>query len=612
MLAGVQVDSAFVANPSVNIRSNLLLAEKSQRVRVLTAVSVIFVGMSPIFVYRYYQMGIPRLALAVAAAACLAAAVVIWARRRDESLKGGAIVTATLLLLLVYSNYCSGGIGNPNFGWLYVIPMLGALLGNARLGWGYTGIVFLLTVFFFLAPEYGFEIPNYVPEELRAQQGLFNRLSAVVAIGVILGALASQQGHFRSLLERINNELTYEMNQRSEMQARMVRTERAASMGSLAAGMAHEINNPLTYVIGNLELLQAGQASAETEERESTEDEEMLSEAMEGAYRVAALVRDLKTFSHSGEEKIEPIDLGKAIDRATKMTSNEIRHRAQLEVECPPGILILGNRGRILQVLINLLTNAAHAIEPGFSESNFIRVTVQRREGRVLLEVTDSGSGIQPEIADRIFEPFVTTKGVGFGMGMGLSITRNVLQGMGGTIEVAYSSPEGTTFGLTLQPYEQESEEAPDSYAEAEAVSGREDSRLNVLIIDDEERVLAYLKNALSHHDVSVEIDGRKAVDRASTGDFDIVLCDLMMPRMSGMEVYSELKERSPNVASRMLFMTGGVFAEKVAEFLETLPGRWIEKPINFGELESRIWSMIEAIEGSKAPASEASTGGGA
>ena len=118
----------------------------------------------------------------------------------------------------------------------------------------------------------------------------------------------------------------------------------------------------------------------------------MLSEAIEGAYRVAALVRDLKTFSHSGEEKIEPIDLGKAIDRATKMTGNEIRHRAQLEVECPSGILILGNRGRILQVLINLLTNAAHAIEPGFSESNFIRVTVQRREGRVLLEVTDTGS----------------------------------------------------------------------------------------------------------------------------------------------------------------------------------------------------------------------------
>jgi len=596
----------------MDARSNLLLAEESQRIRVLTAVTIVFVGMAPVFVYRYYAIGIPRLAVAVAAGACLAAVAVTWARRHDESLKGGAIVTAALLLVLVYSNYCSGGIGNPNFGWLYVIPMLGALLGNARLGWAYSAIVFLLTLFFFLAPDYGFEIPNYVPEEARAQQGLFNRLTAIVAIGVILGALASQQNYSRSLLERINDELTYEMNQRSEMQERVVRTERAASMGSLAAEMAHEINNPLTYVIGNLELLQAEQAPGETDDTESREGENILSEAIEGAHRVAALVKDLKTFSHSGEERVEIIDLGKAIDRATKMTGNEIRHRAQLEVECPSGILILGNRGRILQVLVNLLTNAAHAIESGFSESNFIRITVQRREGLVLLEVTDSGSGIDPEIAERIFEPFVTTKGVGFGMGMGLSITRNVLQAMGGTIEVAHSSPEGTTFRLTLQPNVEESEEASDPHGEAEAVSARKDSRLSVLIIDDEERVLAYLESALSHHDVSVVADGPKAVDRASTGDFDVVLCDLMMPRMSGMEIYSELKERNPNVAARMLFMTGGVFAEKVAGFLETFPGRWIEKPIDIAELESRIWSTIEAAEGARAFASEGRTGGGA
>lgn len=592
-------------------RSDLLVAEETQRIRVLTAVTTIFVGMAPVFVYGYYAIGVPRLAVVVAAGACLAVVAVTWARRHDESLKGGAMVTAALLLVLAYSNYCSGGIGNPNFGWLYVIPMLGALLGNARLGWAYSGIVFLLTVLFFLAPDYGFEIPNYVPEETRAQQGLFNRLSAIVAIGVILGALASQQKYSRSLLERINDELTYEMNQRSEMQERMLRTERAASMGSLAAGMAHEINNPLTYVIGNLELLQAEQAPGETEGRASREDESILSEAIEGAYRVAALVKDLKTFSHSGENNLEPVDLGGAIGRATKMTGNEIRHRAQLEVECPSGIMVLGNRGRILQVLVNLLTNAAHAIESGFSESNFIRITVQRREGRVLLEVTDSGSGIDPEIAERIFEPFVTTKAVGFGMGMGLSITRNVLQAMGGAIEVAHSSPEGTTFRLTLQPHVQESEEAPDSHVETETASARKNSRLSVLIIDDEERVLAYLESALSHHDVSVVADGSKAVDRASAGDFDVVLCDLMMPRMSGMEIYSELKERNPNVAARMLFMTGGVFAEKVADFLATLPGRWIEKPIDVAELESRIWSTIDAAEGAGALASEGRTGGG-
>ncbi len=596
-----------MADPSVHTRSNILRAEESRRVRVLTVVTMMFVGMSPFFVYQYDKLGIPSLSWAVGLASCFAVAVVIWTRKRGRAAQGGTIVTSALLLLLFYSNYCSGGIEDPNFGWLYVIPMLGVLLVSGRVGWVFTGIVFLATLLFFLAPQYGFEIPNYVPEELHAEQSLANRLSAIVAIGVILAALASQQRHARSLLERVNDELMYEINQRSEMQERVVRTERAASMGSLAAGMAHEINNPLTYVIGNLELLQG-----RLEDAEGSEDGNMLSEAIEGAYRVAALVRDLKTFSHSGEEKNESIDLGRTIERAAKMTGNEIRHRAQFTVECPPGILILGNRGRVLQVLINLFTNAAHAIEPGFSESNFIRVLVQRREGRVLLEVSDTGSGIQSEIADRIFEPFVTTKAVGFGMGMGLSITRNVLQAMGGTIEVEYSSPQGTTFAVTLQPYEDEEETASDFMTAAEGQSEGEDRRLNVFVIDDEERVLTYLENALSHHDVSVESDGRRAIARVCSGDFDIVLCDLMMPRMSGMEIYAELKEKCPNAAERMLFMTGGVFAEEVAGFLDTLPGRWVEKPINSGELESRIWKRIETLESSKRFEPEPDTGGAA
>jgi CheY-like chemotaxis protein len=291
------------------------------------------------------------------------------------------------------------------------------------------------------------------------------------------------------------------------------------------------------------------------------------------------------------------------------MTGNEIRHRAHLEIDCPPGVLVLGNQGRILQVLINLLTNAAHAIEPGFSESNSIRVSVQRREGSVLLEVTDTGSGIDSDVADRIFEPFVTTKGVGFGMGMGLSITRNVLQAMGGTIEVRYSSPEGTTFAVTLQPHEDQSEGSELAMVGTVAEE-RQAARLKILVVDDEERVLNYLGSLLSHHDVILESDGRRAIDRISGGDIDIVLCDLMMPRMTGMEIHGELKGSNPDASERMLFMTGGVFVEEAADFLAGLPGRWIEKPINIGELESRIWSRIEALEKADRPAAKASSSG--
>ena len=579
-------------------KPELLDAEESRRVWVLTVVTTIFLAMGPIFVFRYYAMGIRSLSVVVAAAMLFAAGVLFWVRRGGNSERGGLFVTSALLAVLIYSNLCSGGFEDPNFGWLYVIPLAAALLVSARVGWIFTGIVLAVALFFWTVPQFGFEIPDYVPPELHDEQSLFNRLSAIIAIGVILGALASQQKYARGLLERVNNELNYEMNQRSEMQARMVRSERAASMGSLAAGMAHEINNPLTYVIGNLELLQSRLPGTQGSPSEiaSAESRTMLSEAIEGANRVAGLVRDLKTFSHSSEEEVEHVDLGEVLDRAAKMVGNEIRHRAKLEIHSESDLEVLANHGRILQVVINLLTNAAHAIDPGSTEKNMIRVTAREKSGRIELEVADTGTGIDPELTDRIFEPFFTTKAVGFGMGMGLSITRNVLQSMGGTIEVRYSSPEGTAFMVTLKPAKEAPEISEADPASAQRVK-RLESSLKILIVDDEEQVLRYLAASLSHHAVSTQTRGRKAIEGIVQGDFDIIVCDLMMPEMTGMEIHAELRERCPAAADRMLFMTGGVFVKAAKDFLASVPGRWVEKPVRHGELESRIWKRLEEIE---------------
>ena len=592
-------------------KPELLGAEESRRIWVLTLVTTIFLAMGPIFVFRYYAMGIRSLSVVVAAAMLFAAGVLFWVRRGGNSERGGLLVTSALLAVLIYSNLCSGGFEDPNFGWLYVIPLAAALLVSARVGWIFTGIVLVVAFFFWTVPQFGFEIPDYVPPELHDEQSLFNRLSAIIAIGVILGALASQQKYARGLLERVNNELTYEMNQRSEMQARMVRSERAASMGSLAAGMAHEINNPLTYVIGNLELLQSRLPAQEdtASEAAGAESRTMLSEALEGAYRVAGLVRDLKTFSHSSEEEVERVDLGEVLDRAAKMVGNEIRHRAKLEIRSEPGLEVLANHGRILQVVINLLTNAAHAIDPGSTDRNMIRVSALERGGRIELEVADTGSGIAPELSERIFEPFFTTKAVGFGMGMGLSITRNVLQSMGGTIDIRYSSPEGTAFVVTLTPAEEALEVADRDRASAQRAK-RSDSVLKILIIDDEEQVLRYLSASLSHHDVNTQTRGHEAIEAIAEDEFDIIVCDLMMPEMTGMEVHAELKDRHPAAADRMLFMTGGVFVEEAKDFLGALPGRWIEKPVRNGELESRIWKRLDELEAPEFSPEEAKAAG--
>jgi len=578
--------------------SDLLRAEESRRLRLLNVVTLLFVAIGTVFVYRYYRLGLPEISIATLASMLSGGLVLVWVRRGGSSLTGGMLIASALFLLIMYASFFLGGVQGPAFDWFYVVPILGALLVNARVGGFFTGLVLLAAGFLWLAPTYGIQVPNKMPFEFREEEIISNRLSAVLAIGVLLGALAAQQRHSRGILERVNNELNYEMNQRTEMQARVVRTERAASMGSLAAGMAHEINNPLTYVIGNLELVKAYLAKELKSSLPGVkiETEAMLSEALDGAYRVAGLVRDLKTFTHASDEEMNSVDLAEILDRAVKMVGHEVKHRAQLEIDCPEDIKVLGNSGRVLQVVINLLTNAAHSIEPGSVQNNWIRLSATLDDGRVLFKVVDTGSGIDPSRVERIFEPFFTTKAVGYGMGMGLSITRNILQSMGGAIDLEYSSPRGTAFVVAFPPSESLESEAPAKSASALSVSAPR-PELKVLVIDDEKQVLSYLAMSLSHHEVEVEADGRNAIRVAAEGNFDVIICDLMMPQVTGMEIYAALKERDPSVANRMIFMTGGVFMQEAADFLGRFGGRWIEKPIDLAEMESRIWARVEAVQ---------------
>ena len=181
----------------------------------------------------------------------------------------------------------------------------------------------------------------------------------------------------------------------------LLRSDKLASVGMLASGVGHEINNPLTYVIGNLQLLQDHLGSQTTLPREASNPstQDLLAEALEGSERVANLVRDLKTFSHSNDEVTRSVSLNEAIERSVRLVTNEIRHRSVLKVECEHELHVEGNAGRIQQVLVNLLVNAAHAIEPGSSEENLIRISVNSQSERVLIEISDTGTGIEIEVS---------------------------------------------------------------------------------------------------------------------------------------------------------------------------------------------------------------------
>jgi two-component system NtrC family sensor kinase len=265
-------------------------------------------------------------------------------------------------------------------------------------------------------------------------------------------------------LESTNSELAKSLRQLQAMQAQLMFADRLAAMGRLAAGVGHEINNPLAYVISNLNYVHTELKSPQRAPSEESRQEMLIAiaEAKEGAERVRLIVQDLKTLSRPDDASIGTSDLSAVVRSAANIASHEIRRRARLVEECQGMPLVRGNPARLGQVFLNLLINAAHAIPEGQVEDNEIRV-VARLESpeRILVEVRDTGCGIPPEYLERIFDPFFTTKPSGQGTGLGLSLCHNIITAMGGTITVESKVAQGTTFRVLLPAARREGQLLP-------------------------------------------------------------------------------------------------------------------------------------------------------
>jgi nitrogen-specific signal transduction histidine kinase/CheY-like chemotaxis protein len=378
--------------------------------------------------------------------------------------------------------------------------------------------------------------------------------------------------------------------ERRRMQQQLLIADRMASVGTLAAGVAHEINNPLSAVVANLELM-AKDLSRLCEELEISDQfqdvMEELRDARDGADRLRHIVRDLKIFSRStDEERRGPVNVKRVLESTLRMAWNEIRHRARLVKdygEVPP---VEANDARLGQVFLNLIVNAAQAIREGNAEQNVIRVSTRMDGGRVAIEIRDTGSGIPPEVLPRIFDAFFTTKPVGVGTGLGLSICHRIVTGLGGEIRVESQTGKGTTFTVLLAPTSSEEE------AEVELPDVTPPPRRGkVLVIDDEPSILKALERLLvTEHDVTLASAAGEARDRILSGDrYDVILCDLMMPQMTGMDLHAELLQAVPEQASRMVFLTGGAFTPDARAFLDGVPNQRIEKPFDTQHLRSII-----------------------
>ncbi len=375
--------------------------------------------------------------------------------------------------------------------------------------------------------------------------------------------------------------------------------ERVASLETLASGMAHEINNPLMVIFTSLDFLSNAvddlhaHGDALPPGLDLAELRREIAAARRGADKVHAVVQALVAFTRSGGDDRATINLKVPLEAAIRLTENTIRHRAVLVREFTRVPRVYASESRLTQVFVHLLLNAAQAIPEKAVRQNQVRVALKRApDGRALIEVHDTGTGMPPEVLARVFDPYFTTRPQGEGHGLGLSFCHSVVTSMGGEIRAESSAGVGSVFRVYLPVMDFLSV----SSTPVPALRTAPPQRGRVLVIDDDALVCRSLQRLVSpHHDVVATTSGRDALDRIAKGDtFDAILCDVMMPEMSGIEVFQEIRARSPDLARRVVFVTGGVFSPEARSFLDAGAYTVLSKPVTSTALLQALERLID------------------
>ena len=388
---------------------------------------------------------------------------------------------------------------------------------------------------------------------------------------------------------------------RQRMQARLEMVERLASLGTLAAGVAHEVNNPLTVVVANAEYVKgeieqlrldaaAGPPTPDTLDR-TRQVAQALDDVSSAAGRIGQIVADLKAFARPVPPASGQVDVVRSVEWAIRATAHEFRTRARVVRRLEPVPPVEADDVRLGQVIVNLLTNAAHAIPSGQASSHEVTVsTGLDAGGRVVITVRDTGGGIPASVRAHIFEPFFTTKRDDGGTGLGLAICHGIVTALGGDIDVESEEGRGTTVRVSLPAAEPAAADALVAPAPPPSVGSA-----RVLVIDDEELLLSVMSRILHDYEVETTADARHALSLIEgVQAFDVILVDVTMPLMSGIAFFQQLRTTHPALADRVVFMSGGVFESDFEAFLDTVPNVRIGKPFRGTALRQMVQEIVD------------------
>ena len=361
------------------------------------------------------------------------------------------------------------------------------------------------------------------------------------------------------------------------------------SLSQLAAGIAHEINNPLAYAMGNLSFAIEHLQGLPDSTPELSTVLAALRDALEGAERVRRTVRDLKMFARPESDRKGPVDVERALRAAISMGNMEIRHRARLALDfdvVPPAH---SNESHLAHVFLNLLLNATHALGEADAQKNEIRVTVRHLPSdRVMVEIRCSGPTVTA--VSETLDSFPMSR-LRESTDLGLALCQRLVQGSGGELSVENPADKGPTFKVLLLP----AREGADSIIPS---PGRRSGlqRARVLVVDDEPRIGSAIARILDPaHDVTAVYTARDAIARLERGEqYDVILCDILMPQMSGYDLYRSLQQIAPQFVNRIIFMTGGPFSSRGAGFLDTVPNARLEKPFSPEALRTLVQRTLQ------------------
>jgi two-component system NtrC family sensor kinase len=379
----------------------------------------------------------------------------------------------------------------------------------------------------------------------------------------------------------IGRDVTHE----HDMHARLVEAERLAAVGELVAGVAHEVNNPLSSISAFAQLL-LRDGTLTPDQHESVEV------VQAEALRASQVVKDLLTFARRSAPTREAVDLAQVVERALRLrgyqlASHNVRTELDLGADVPP---VSADARQLQQVVLNLVTNALQAMPEG----GVLRLATHRRGAMVELSIADTGRGIPEEVRSHIFEPFFTTKGEGEGTGLGLSVSYGIIAAHGGTLALTDTSAQGTRFVVTLPaaPADATPDVIDGACGGAEPCSPLRGRRL--LFVDDEPAMRSGMEafGRMRGFDVVTAADGRAALDVVEVTSFDAVVCDLRMPVMDGAAFYRALCRQRPGLASRVVMVTGDMLSGE-SRFEATAGPVTLAKPFTFEQLEETLDTVL-------------------